>query len=407
MKTALMVVTRPFYPSDSGRKAVLRSQFEMLKKMGFKISIVLLSSADREFLENLNISLDDRISILQPKTRQATFLRLLGALKKILSGCSLNEAFFWNPVVAEMLKKQPDFDVAYFDMVRSMQYENCIRANKKVFDFDDILSKRYAEKTYSANILGYKSNHHSSILRFVLMLISPLVLRYEAYAIRRREKYYLANKNIKLFVSEKEAMQVRSQPGLDRIFSMPMSFPKRSVRWDPINCKGFLFLGNLDYEPNVESLRYIVDYVLPLMMRDVQIFVVGKTKPETRDKFENRNIVFLGFVENIQDVFITSLALLAPIFSGGGIKTKVVEAFSYGLPVIGSTKAFEGLSMSRDIGLIAHSSMDFANYLAKAMDDPGSLLSLSRNCENYFLENFEEGVVFKKYRSILSESGTG
>ena len=375
----------------------------MLKKMGFRISIVTLSSNDPVFFDTLKKNWGDQVDILRLGSRRSTFVRFLSALKKVLWGCSLNEAFFWDPAVAKLLKNQPYFDLAYFDMVRSMQYARYIKAKTIVFDFDDILSKRYAEKIYSDNILGYKSSNYSSIFRFFLMLASPLLLRYEAYAIRKRERHYLTNENVKLFVSEEEAMQVRSLLNVDRIFSMPMSFPKRSVRWNPINCKGFLFLGNLDYEPNIESLRYIVDFILPLVKGRVQVFVVGKTSPEIRDRFKSKEIVFLGFVEDIQDVFITSFALLAPVFSGGGIKTKVVEAFSYGLPVIGSPRAFEGLNVSRDIGLIADSSEDFAKYLAIAMDDPCSLLNISRNCENYFLENFEEDVVFDKFRSIVWE----
>lgn len=401
MKTALMIITRPFYPSDSGRKAVLRSQFEMIKGMGYEISILILSGSDKIFYNELEGSESDQVKVLTPSNRHGFLARLLSFMKKFLCGYSLNEVFFWDPDVSDFLKKQRAFDLAYFDMVRSMQYSDCVEAKMMVFDFDDLLSKRYSEKGYSDNLLGYKSGSYSRVLKFTLKLVSPLILFYEAYAIRRRERRYLLTKGIKLFVSEKEVEQVRFLPNVSDIYSMPMSFPKRSARWDPKNCRGFLFLGNLDYAPNIESLQYIVESLLPLVSKKTQIFVIGKKNPNVESKFSNDNVIFLGFVDDIQDAFVTSLALLAPIFSGGGIKTKVIEAFSYGLPVIGSPKAFEGLNVARDIGFVANCSEDFVSYMSSAITDPVSLLGVSRNCESYFMENFETGVVFDKFKSII------
>ena len=400
MKTALMIITRPFYPCDSGRKAVLRSQFEMIKGMGYEISILILSGSDKIFYDELGGSASDQVKVLVPSNRHGFLARLLSLMKKFLCGYSLNEVYFWDPDVFDFLKKQRAFDLAYFDMVRSMQYADCVDAKTVIFDFDDLLSKRYSEKGYSDNILGYKSSSYSRALRFALKLASPLIFFYETYAIRRRERRYLSTTGIKLFVSEKEAEQVRSLPNVSDIYSMPMSFPKRSARWDPKNCRGFLFLGNLDYAPNIESLKYIVESVLPRLSRKIEVVVIGNADLNIQKKYE-MHVKFLGYVEDIDSYLINSRAMLAPIFSGTGIKTKVVEAMAYGLPVIGSPKTFEGLDVSLNIGLIARDLDSFTSYIEDSLRSVNQLVSVSRNQIEYFEENFEKVSLLNKYRGII------
>lgn len=51
----------------------------------------------------------------------------------------------------------------------------------------------------------------------------------------------------------------------------------------------------------------------------------------------------MGFVENPLDIIYKSAALIAPLFTGAGVKVKVIDAFTTGTPVIGTEIAFEGL----------------------------------------------------------------
>lgn len=61
-------------------------------------------------------------------------------------------------------------------------------------------------------------------------------------------------------------------------------------------------------------------------------------------KIENLdNVEYLGFVKNPYSLIANSLAVISPLFSGAGVKVKVVEALACGTPVIGTDIAFEGI----------------------------------------------------------------
>src|SRR5262249_17350670 len=76
---------------------------------------------------------------------------------------------------------------------------------------------------------------------------------------------------------------------------------------------------------------------------------------------------FHGFVDNLDEVYDGSSVLLTPSLIGGGIKTKVLEAFSYGAPAVGNAFTFEGMHLK--------------SY--PMMLEPDSLLALIREPQNY------------------------
>jgi glycosyltransferase involved in cell wall biosynthesis len=56
-------------------------------------------------------------------------------------------------------------------------------------------------------------------------------------------------------------------------------------------------------------------------------------------------VEFLGFVEHLDEFYADIDAVLSPSFVPGGVKTKVYEAFSYGVPVIGNKITFSGIDL--------------------------------------------------------------
>jgi glycosyltransferase involved in cell wall biosynthesis len=55
------------------------------------------------------------------------------------------------------------------------------------------------------------------------------------------------------------------------------------------------------------------------------------------------NVTFFGYVANIEEAYQTGSIMVYPCLVPGGIKTKVLEAFAYGIPVVGNSATFEGI----------------------------------------------------------------
>ena len=74
----------------------------------------------------------------------------------------------------------------------------------------------------------------------------------------------------------------------------------------------------------------------------------------------NLNLDILGFVDDPYKILSQSKALISPLFTGAGIKVKVIEALACGIPVIGTDIAFEGLPpLFNSFMLIAETPKDY------------------------------------------------
>ena len=105
--------------------------------------------------------------------------------------------------------------------------------------------------------------------------------------------------------------------------------------------KILLFNGTLDYLPNIEAVNYILNDINPILLNETnfkyKIIVCGKGLPVVYNDLKNftdKNIIYAGFVDDINLFFKGADLFLNPVISGGGIKTKLVEALGNGLTAV-------------------------------------------------------------------------
>ena len=109
--------------------------------------------------------------------------------------------------------------------------------------------------------------------------------------------------------------------------------------------KILLFNGTLGYKPNLYALDIILKKINPLLLADpdhkYKIVICGNKLPVAYNgltNYKEKNIIYAGFVDDINLYFKGADIFINPVIDGGGIKTKVVEALGYDLSVI-STKS--------------------------------------------------------------------
>lgn len=110
-----------------------------------------------------------------------------------------------------------------------------------------------------------------------------------------------------------------------------------------------LFLGSLDWYPNSEGIEWFIEKVWPLLPEHYHLTVVGK-RPSTRLKGLLEQIpraTLHADVPSTRPYFMNADVFISPVFVGSGINIKILEAASYGLPMVMSRfskKGYEGLA---------------------------------------------------------------
>lgn len=157
--------------------------------------------------------------------------------------------------------------------------------------------------------------------------------------------------------------------------------------------KIILFVGSLGYAPNSEAVEIICDTINPMLLNDKEfhykILICGAGLPPTLERLkDSENIVFTGFVEDINVYFKGADIFINPIISGGGIKTKLVEALGNDLVSISTVNGAIGVNQKiTNDKLQIIDDNDWVNFAAKIA---------SVNDQTVIKEEFFEQFYWKK-----------
>lgn len=105
-----------------------------------------------------------------------------------------------------------------------------------------------------------------------------------------------------------------------------------------------LFWGAMYRPDNYEAAIWFIDNVMPLLEgTDVRFIVAGNRPPEILKNRANDKVIVTGFVEDESPLFEKSLCFVSPLLTGAGIKVKIIEALSAGIPVLTNNIGIEGI----------------------------------------------------------------
>jgi polysaccharide biosynthesis protein PslH len=198
---------------------------------------------------------------------------------------------------------------------------------------ESIIWKRHAEHA------------HTGIRKLYLQGQYQRMLRYE-------ERVCQAAKHI-VAVSEADARAMQSLYGVRNVAAVPTGVDVGYFTpWfnAPRLTTDLVFLGSMDWRPNIDGIRWFAANVLPLIRRklpECSLAVVGRNPtPEIlRLAAVDARIHVTGTVEDVRPYLWESAVSIVPLRIGGGTRLKIYEAMAAKIPVVSTTIGAEGLDV--------------------------------------------------------------
>jgi glycosyltransferase involved in cell wall biosynthesis len=222
---------------------------------------------------------------------------------------------------------------------------------------------------------------------------------------------YLAEKKSVKYSDELICLSERDSQGLNKIYGrhashiLPMALhdelPSNFLNLvDPFRSKYALFVGG-DFYANRVGISWFVKNVAPNI--HFKVCVVGKGLERYKQELESvENVEVIGAVDSLSDWYLNAHFVIAPIFDGSGMKTKVAEALMYGKKVIGTPEAFSGYEADVDkIGKVCLSEADFIKAIEQIDDMVAS--NFDKDLRAIYEKKYSSMAAKNRFQAILNE----
>lgn len=219
--------------------------------------------------------------------------------------------------------------------------------------------------------------------------------RLETSRLRSAEERSWRQSALCFTVSEKERDEIAAHTGRSEgiIAAANGVDPERfAFRAREGAAKRILFLGGMDYTPNLDAARHFLGELFPLILREepqARVLLVGRELGKLGELAHLPQVECHESVPEVLPWFYQADLLAVPLRQGAGTRIKVLEAMAAGLPVVTTSKGCEGIAVQngREM-LIADSAEAFAAAVLQLLKDPASGLKLAQAARELVLERY-------------------
>jgi hypothetical protein len=169
----------------------------------------------------------------------------------------------------------------------------------------------------------------------------------------------------------------------------------------PPRQKYALFVGG-DFYANRVGISWLVKNVAPRI--HFKVYVVGKGLERYKQELELfGNVEVIGAVDSLAEWYLNAHFVIAPIFDGSGMKTKVAEALMYGKRVIGTPEAFSGYEdIANQVGEVCLTADDFVAAIDAA--DEIDIPLFDQALRKIYLDKYSFMAAMTRMTNILSSN---
>ena len=277
------------------------------------------------------LSMNCRVKIMVP--RMVPFPNYMEPLQRkgveVLSGeAYLHDLHLWE----DFFKK----NITFFDAILLSRSSICIPYIKHLNKL------KYAGPTiYFGHDLGY------------LRLEQELKLKNDSFTkklykkTKAEEEYMYANSQHALMISHDELQYLQGKVK-STLHYIPLCYFDVAPTPSYKERTGLLFVGGFQHPPNWVAMQWFLDEIYPsLQATGIPMHIVGSEMPEEmyayKQKFPSLRISPNATVAELQQYYNEAKISVVPLLSGAGVKGKVIEAMALGVPLVGTSSAYQGL----------------------------------------------------------------
>jgi polysaccharide biosynthesis protein PslH len=386
----------PFPPKDGGAIATLNIS-KGLARQGHDITILAMNTSKHYVHpDELPHELTQQVTIKEVEV--ITDISFGAAIRNLIfSSKPYNaERFFNNRFNEELtgILKKDQFDIIQLEGLYLAFYIDTIRkySRAKISLRAHNIEHEIWERTAAQEKSLWK--------RFYFNILARRIKNFE---INMLNKYDLL-----IPITERDANHYATFGNVKPTHVVPAGFELNSAIPHPEQIKfpSVFFIGTLDWFPNQEGLLWFLEKVWPLVLRNdknMLISIAGRNAPRwfvnQLNKFPNVN--FLGEIEDAHQFIAENAIMIAPLFSGSGMRVKIIEGMALGKTIITTTIGAEGIDVSNGENILIENDPEkFAGWIVELVNNRFLFDAIGRNAINFVGSKYDNDKISQSLASF-------
>ncbi|MDE7251400.1 MAG: glycosyltransferase [Acetatifactor sp.] len=208
--------------------------------------------------------------------------------------------------------------------------------------------------------------------------------------VKSLELNYLSQVNLVVLNNQKDYNLVVNDGLQANIYVWTVYFQSYIDKMPQRTGKNIVFYGAMFREENWKSAEWFILHVMPLIEdREVKFVIIGSNPNKKLYQYENERIQIKGFVEDISSELANAMCMVAPLVLGAGIKVKILEALSCGIPVLTNAIGIEGIpAVDKESYFHCEKPEEYVEVITQLVNDEIDLQVLATNAKSLIRENF-------------------
>jgi sugar transferase (PEP-CTERM/EpsH1 system associated) len=333
-------------------------------------------------------------------------LAMLRAVRSLLNGRSFTEGFYgsrlFQHAIDDALRHGP-FDAVYVFSSAVAPYAANIEAKAKIVDFVDVDSDKWGQLAEASAF------PLSALYRIEKRRLACLEIAISKWASRS------------LFVSMAEAQLFRKIGGQGCIEFLSngtdLELRRLPLEQIPFHAAGsvgtsqrngakLIFVGTMDYYPNIDAVRYFAEEIFPLIRQkysEVTFEIVGRRPSKVVRRLSRIDgIEVVGEVADVRSYLVRADVSVAPMRIARGVQNKVLEAMALGVPVVATPAAIEGIEVCNgEEVFIATSAEQFAQRVLQLLSNADLRKTMTKKAWNKMNQFYNWDLVGSNLEKLL------
>ena len=228
--------------------------------------------------------------------------------------------------------------------------------------------------------------------------------KYKGYLSRELKKYelhYLSQVDGIASITERDKNEMLKNGIESPIVTIPfgINIEKLKPENKEIENNSLFHLGSMDWDPNVDAMKWFCQSVLPDLKKDdpnMSFYLAGKKSEHLIKNEQFEHAIIVGEVPSSLEFINSKDIMIVPLRSAGGMRVKIIEGLALGKPIITSSIGIEGIdALHEEHIMIANNKEEYISAIRKLKKDPHFKENLKINARKLIQEKYDRKNIIK------------